>query len=494
MPPQLSFLGPGRLSIKGGETPEADPSESLIDDLLEKMDVGEKPEPPPKIGRGRRIIGSIGDALTAMAAVRAGGTPPARGAFASQLLRQQEEFRIASAQFKQQQADLNNEILLFKARMAEADEARIQREQADISKTERADVLLRERAVEADKRIAARQLEDDERDAEIALNKWKDQKIFELSRIAADAGLPGDILKGIDPRKLSRPDLIDLSLQINSQITGKAITQADRIKAQVDAAKEADPALDLSGVRFSGKDGVANASFAFSQLERLSPADRGRAIEAGIDVFNPDGTARSAAEIIDDVTAIKKSELEVKGKERDARLRILLRRSNLPGGTVGMKIVEHVDMLQNAEVALSRLTGTGDSPGGPIAGRIPPAIRYMTVQVFYGKKAVDLNRDITIRVNRIFNIVAKIRSGAAVTLPEEIRLQPELVKMVDTKQTMIKKLELLIEFEKRFIRNMEKVHNLLPTDIDFLGDRLSTSVFIPTQGESGDLVIFGGDQ
>lgn len=98
----LSFIGPPEAPVRGttqtgsGDTP-IDAGPSLVEELLSRLRV-DAPEPPPKIGPGRRILGSIGDALTAAATVRAGGTPPQIGTFAATVLQRQEDFKRRSAE------------------------------------------------------------------------------------------------------------------------------------------------------------------------------------------------------------------------------------------------------------------------------------------------------------------------------------------------------------------------------------------------------------
>jgi hypothetical protein len=77
-----SIIAPGS---EQPQQPDADPGIDLVEELLSRL---ETPEPvqAPKVGPFRQVIGSLGDALSAQAAVRAGGAPPAMGQFRSGLL------------------------------------------------------------------------------------------------------------------------------------------------------------------------------------------------------------------------------------------------------------------------------------------------------------------------------------------------------------------------------------------------------------------------
>ena len=92
MPPMPA---PGLFGIQTG-TPEEDPQTARILELLASLEQP-PPEAPPvapgpepstlqKVlfgGAPRNFVGSLGDAISAMAAVKAGGTPPAQGAYAA---------------------------------------------------------------------------------------------------------------------------------------------------------------------------------------------------------------------------------------------------------------------------------------------------------------------------------------------------------------------------------------------------------------------------
>ncbi len=102
MPPQLSFIGTGtplsgttQADTVALPSPQREESD-LVAELLASLDVGQ-PEAPPKVGVGRRILGALGDAITASASVRAGGAPPRIGAFAASQLAQREAFAQRSA-------------------------------------------------------------------------------------------------------------------------------------------------------------------------------------------------------------------------------------------------------------------------------------------------------------------------------------------------------------------------------------------------------------
>src|SRR5438046_173759 len=96
MPYGLSYTGPDVM----GQSDSGDPTAALVAHLLSTLE-NPQPTPPPRISTGQDIVGSLGDAIKAMATVRAGGTPLPMGAFAAGIRQRQAEYdkaRLASVQ------------------------------------------------------------------------------------------------------------------------------------------------------------------------------------------------------------------------------------------------------------------------------------------------------------------------------------------------------------------------------------------------------------
>lgn len=122
--PHLSFMrGVAGTTQPGAQPTQADRDQDLLEGLL-AQELPERPE-PPTIGVGRRIIGSIGDALLAAAAVRAGGVPPPIGPFAATIRERQQAFEAQTAQVEAEERRLRNAFLLrqFEQRLAARAEA-----------------------------------------------------------------------------------------------------------------------------------------------------------------------------------------------------------------------------------------------------------------------------------------------------------------------------------------------------------------------------------
>lgn len=86
IPPYLYGISQGQ-----GDAEGQDPDQAALEALLKALEVQSPPQPPSlpaKPGPVRSIAGNLGDAILAMAAVRAGGAPPALGPFAARMREQ----------------------------------------------------------------------------------------------------------------------------------------------------------------------------------------------------------------------------------------------------------------------------------------------------------------------------------------------------------------------------------------------------------------------
>lgn len=123
----LSFLGAGLNPTGTNETlpgedfgvPNLDTGAALVQELLSRLNTA-GPNPPEKIGRLRMIIGNLGDAIQAAAAVRAGGMAPQTGQFSSGLMGRQAAYEKQKSEFEQRRI----QTLEALARMQEQAEQR----------------------------------------------------------------------------------------------------------------------------------------------------------------------------------------------------------------------------------------------------------------------------------------------------------------------------------------------------------------------------------
>lgn len=111
MGPILPYTG---IPVAGntGTSSSLDPNVQQVLDLLKQLDQQAPiapPAPPPPLSLPRRTIGSLGDAISAMAAVRAGGQPPAIGTFNASTQRQQQDYIKRLTDFQNQQQESANE-------------------------------------------------------------------------------------------------------------------------------------------------------------------------------------------------------------------------------------------------------------------------------------------------------------------------------------------------------------------------------------------------
>jgi hypothetical protein len=468
-------MPPLPLSFLASNAQQQDPERDLVSELLSSIQPPEEPGAPKKPGLARRIFGTLGDALVA-----AGGGP-SPGPFTSTLLRRQEEYRLAYGRYVDERRELANDVALFRAKIAQADE---DRRVADISKLSaegRQNKALSDRQAEQDRRIAARQEQDDQRNAAQKEAEWKRKVAIDLATQGINVG---------DPSRMTVPELIDRIAAVG----GKELTPQERLAKQEEAALAVDPDMKRQRITFTGADGKANSVFALRPEVFLSSSAMAAAERVGVPIFDAEGNVRSRSDISADVTATRAEEREQIMAARSARLSKIVNEERGLSGTLENKLIEQLGLLQDAQGTLTLLTGTTARPGGPIANWVPDNLRYTFLEVFGQGRSAEINREVTIKINKIFNVVAKIRSGAAVTKPEELRLRPELPVMSDTNKTMKTKLRLLIEDLTQSISLIQSNEKLEPGDIQSVADGLADPQFIPTELESGDLLILGGDR
>jgi hypothetical protein len=82
-----------------------------VEELLSLLGEAKAPE-QPRVGVGQQIFGSLGDALQAMAAVRAGGAPPQIGAFAARTQARQGAYEKSIADAESERQDFKKQIVL----------------------------------------------------------------------------------------------------------------------------------------------------------------------------------------------------------------------------------------------------------------------------------------------------------------------------------------------------------------------------------------------
>jgi hypothetical protein len=123
--------------IGGGVAPPAaaSPEEDLVAQLLASLDLPQAPE-RPNVGVGRRIAGTLGDALTAFASVQAGGRPPFIGSFAAGQRADEQAFQQERIAAEAERRGVANRIRIgeFARRQDENRRIRIRQEEAEIQK------------------------------------------------------------------------------------------------------------------------------------------------------------------------------------------------------------------------------------------------------------------------------------------------------------------------------------------------------------------------
>jgi len=105
-------------------------SETVSELLERQLEFAPKPTPLEPIGRGRRILGSLGDALSSAGAVRGGFSPRQTGRFAGAVERRQLGFEEQSQEVEAANRDLRNRVRLIGAGEA-ADERRVKARRAE---------------------------------------------------------------------------------------------------------------------------------------------------------------------------------------------------------------------------------------------------------------------------------------------------------------------------------------------------------------------------
>lgn len=126
-----------------------DPQADLIAKMIKALDMAPAPAPPPApeaIGKVRRFFGGLGDAISAMGAVRAGHAPPAMGQFAAMMRerelmnqRLQEDYRKRLDTVNEANRNLRNTITMIALKPGQTigpkDAADLARQQAALDET-----------------------------------------------------------------------------------------------------------------------------------------------------------------------------------------------------------------------------------------------------------------------------------------------------------------------------------------------------------------------
>lgn len=134
---ELSFIGPQPVN---GTTQPGDPGIDLVTQLLAGLEMAPQPEPPPELKTWQKVLGGLGDAIGAMAAVRSGGVAPPTGAFAAGQEQKRLDYEARAADAEAANRDMRNRIRLVgfeagqKARTG-ADKARMKAEADEIKRT-----------------------------------------------------------------------------------------------------------------------------------------------------------------------------------------------------------------------------------------------------------------------------------------------------------------------------------------------------------------------
>ena len=95
------------------ELPGVTDSSLLVEELLQSL-LQPEPEPPERTSTGRRVIGSIGDALSAFAAIRSGGQALPVGAFTAGQRQKQQAFQDELSGVRDTNADTARQVKILK--------------------------------------------------------------------------------------------------------------------------------------------------------------------------------------------------------------------------------------------------------------------------------------------------------------------------------------------------------------------------------------------
>lgn len=442
-PPPQTAPGAGSLA----------PEQQVLANLFASLEQDPAPS-PPKMSVARGIAGALSDALYVRARVLAGGAPTI-GPFAAQQMQGQRDFEERQALYGQQQRDLRNKIRFIQA------QNNLEQLQS-IRDDEREAVRDRDEfEYEQRQRLKAEQTKADY-ERQIDERTW-------IIRRAADMARFGVLPPGTDITKLTMNDIVRMEGLV-------ANGQDDAIANLVATVQKIDPDMQLVSVTPTA-DGRLLPQFGRRQpaaSKPMSAAQRISIFRSGVLPTHPDGTPKTDPELEEEFAAVQKAEMERKAKDREIKL-------NKPTGrgafTVKDKMVEQVKMLLDAEEVLSILEAYPEGIGGPGLGYVPQWL------------ASEGRQKLEPPMTRLRNIEYKLRSGAAVTAPEEARMIGEFPQMSDTQSFKLSKTKDLVKSIGAMIAGSKTAHGLSDEDVQSIYDSMKNAGFVPSPPEEGDVVI-----
>ena len=363
--------------------PTTDPT-SLVEALLSRLELPSVPE-PPRAGIGRTIVGGLGDAIAAMAAVRAGGAPPRIGAFAAGQQRQQEQFRAQSAAAEEGSRNTRNAIRIRAA----------EREQG-------ARIRAEERA--ADERIRVKtQAEIDAK----AATRHADNLALQERRVSAEEARLAISQSGFDDKQKA-----DAQAKIDEELDD--VKRLQGLQTQFDLAENSSGALSDSAVSFMARLKATGDPAAMLQAESIDAQRLG--LLRGINL-----TRDKAAEpgVLEGLDAQSRRLLD----EMDAGGTLLSKLQDKPAkprkitDTIIKQVGARNAVIGNIDVALQSAKDVRDELG--------------RLGVVFNKPLPQWARDPLLKEAgaKILPIMAKLRSDIfGATLPEgEIQISNEFI-------------------------------------------------------------------
>lgn len=243
-PEQFLPVVPGSQPLSFSTPAGTDPAFDRVQQLISMLETARPPE-PQKLKTWQKIVGGLGDAIQAMAAVRAGGAPPALGPFAAQQLSQRRRFEEESRAAEEYGRELRNRVRIgaFEEQGRREREESLERLRAGSKEEQQA--ILNE--------FRARALDIQAQNATTAEERARFQgEANEIRRLLGEQGiaLRGQALElqkmGLELRTTNRP----LPASITQDI------------GEIDASKEAAETA-LSGYKLLGR---PDLGFVFSKL------------------------------------------------------------------------------------------------------------------------------------------------------------------------------------------------------------------------------------
>lgn len=198
----------GISGFQGAPTPSTNmggqqtPSER-VQQLMKLLETP-SPTPPRKIGPGINILGALGDALQAKAAVMAGGAPPDMGPFQRLKLGRQEQYRAEKEAADRQAMDLRNRI-----RIGEFD--RQEQERIKAEERQRDEVIRQQDIAREDKRFQQTLAQTQQRvDLEARRAKLAESRMDEAKKLREQERLDAEDAKlRLDAGLMARFDMME---------------------------------------------------------------------------------------------------------------------------------------------------------------------------------------------------------------------------------------------------------------------------------------------